>query len=523
MTFSKIKILLINPPFYRLFNISIPFLQLGLLSIGSTLKKDGHAVKVYDADLINKNYYEFMRRAASIDYPFSENLMDKFGEYKAKLDNLDYFVWKEVEDIIKKERPNIIGIGFTTDKYKSACNVAKIAKKIDKNIIVIIGGPHPTAMPEETIKEPFFDILVRGEGEHTVLELMKVFLEKGDLIKVKGITFKRGDEIQSTPDRPLIQNLDTLPFPARELLINEKDMPPDVMGNLITSRGCACGCTFCASNKLWGRTVRNRSPSVVIKEIKHIRKKYGTRNFIFWDDTFTADSRRVVEICSLIRKNNLRIQWACQTRVDNIYEKLLDKMWLSGLQTLCFGIESGDSGVLRKIKKGITVKQIKDSCFLAKKKGIKILTSFMIGYSEESEKSLNSTIVLFKELNPEYVAAAVSIPYPGTEDYDVLMQENRILTRNWWEYIPENCNIVKRAYINSKKLYQTLSEFKKYGLDIKKRTIQDDISIRSIITTLKRDILNPRQILFDFKKYRMYREMIKSGNPCKQLIEKEIL
>ncbi len=508
MTASQTKILLINPPLYRLFNLCIPFLQLGLLSIGATLKKNGYAVKVYDVDLVNNSSYDFLKRAAYVDYPFSENLMDRIAEYKASLDDPNYFIWKEIEETIRKEEPDIVGIGFTTDKYRSARNVSGIAKKINKDLIVIAGGPHPTAMPEETIKDSFFDIIVRGEGEDTILELIDALRNGRDLNGVRGITFNQDGRIISTPDRPLIQNIDKLPFPGRELLINEKNVPPIVMGNIITSRGCAYGCSFCASNKIWGRSVRHRSPEAVIEELKHIRINYGTRNFIFWDDTFTAERSRAAKISELIIKNNLKIQWSCQTRVDNIPEELLDKMRLAGLRTLCFGIESGDPGILRKIKKGITVKQIKEICFLVKKKGIKILTSFMIGYSEESEESLNSTIVLLKELNPDYLAAAISIPYPGTEDYNNLTKENRILTYDWYEYIPENHNIVRRLHIDSEKLYKALSGLRNFSLALKKKTMQNNISIRSVIDALKRDIFNPKQLLFDVKKYRMYKRNI---------------
>lgn len=416
---SQKRILLINPPFYRLMNSHFNGLSLGLCYIASVLKNGGHDVQIYNADYVGSNEYADQRK-----------IIQSYENYKEILNNIEHPLWNEIKVNIKRFSPDIIGITTLTGTYKSAENVARIAKSINNDIIVVVGGTHPTILPIETIKNKYFDYVIRREGEYTFLDIANGVGEEDIL----GLTYtNKKDEIINNPDREFIKDLDSLPYPARDLFLNDTEYTD--YGYIMTGRGCPHECTFCASKKIWGRKVRYRSAENVVGEVKYVYDKFGTRQFYFIDDTFTSNNNRAKRICELLLENKLDIQWICETRVDTLDEQLLNLMKAAGCIRTKIGVESGSERILKNIKKRITKKQIRDAVHLLKKVGIDFTVYLMIGFPGETNSDVRETIEFAKELDAKYYSLSILAPYPGTEIYEDIVKEGGIaLPKEHWEY-----------------------------------------------------------------------------------------
>jgi radical SAM superfamily enzyme YgiQ (UPF0313 family) len=412
------KILLINPPFYRLMDSHFNGLSLGLSYIASVVSKEGYDVKIFNADFECKKKYADLRK-----------IFEEYDNYKKILSDLNYPYWQEVKQQIEQFNPDIIGITVLTGTYKSAENVARIAKQVNKNIIVIVGGTHPTVMPKETIQNKYFDFVVRGEGEYTFLE----FIKGKPIEHIKGLTYiNNNGDVVNNPDREFIKDLDSVPFPGRSFYLNDKNHMD--FGYVMTGRGCPFECTFCASKKVWKKITRYRSPENVVREVEYVHKKYGTTFFYFVDDTFTLKKRRTKEICKLLLEKNLDITWICDTRVDTIDEELLSLMKKSGCVRVKLGVETGCDRLLSETKKGITKEQIRRAIALTKKVGVETTTYLMIGMPSETEEEIQETLNFARELESDYYSLSILAPYPGTEIYADVIEGGKKLPKEHWEY-----------------------------------------------------------------------------------------
>ena len=415
---SQKKILLVNPPFYRLMNSHFNGLSLGLSYIAAVLSKNGYEVRIYNAD------YE-----SSENYGDQRVIFESYDNYKKILFDFGHPLWLEIRETIERYSPDIIGITMLTGTYKSVENTGRIAKNLNEDVVVVVGGTHPTVLPEETIKNEYFDYVVRGEGEYTFLDLVN-----GERIEdIPGLTYvnKRG-KIVNNPNREFMSVLDSVPFPSRDIYLNDTSYMD--YGYIMTGRGCPFECTFCASKKVWGQHVRFRSPENVFEEIKHVNDKYGTTFFYFVDDTFSLNKKRAKKICELIVESNLDLDWICDTRVDTIDEDLLQLMKESGCVRVKMGVESGSERILRKVKKKITKKKVRDSVSIIKKVGIDLTIYLMIGFPSETEEEMQETLDFARELDPTYYSLSILAPYPGTEIYDDVIRSGIKLPKEHWEY-----------------------------------------------------------------------------------------
>jgi radical SAM superfamily enzyme YgiQ (UPF0313 family) len=368
-----------------------------------------------------------------------DTLNDKvYKKYIRVLNDIDDPLWKEVGRMISKQSPDIVGISATSGQYGSALNIAKIVKEFD-DIPVVMGGAHPTALPEETVKNEDVDIVVRGEGEYTFLDLVKK-IESGEEIKdVLGITYKEKDTIINNPNRPFIQNLDDLPFPARHLILNKEDYLPEAFGSILASRGCPYKCIFCAS-KNWNRKIRYRSPENVVDEIKYLHENFIIHTLRFDDADFLINKRIVSRICDLLIEEGLIINWRCQTRADEISDELAGKMALAGCTMIEVGVESGNDETLKRIRKGITVEQIKESRRIFRDNFIVFCANFIIGFPWETKKDIEEMASFMDELDADFDHVYVLAFYPGTDLYD--MYKNEVKDMDWRYYLiqrPEFC------------------------------------------------------------------------------------
>jgi radical SAM superfamily enzyme YgiQ (UPF0313 family) len=426
------SVLLINPPWYRFFGGEFSTFPLGICYLAGVLEKYGYDVSIYNADF-QAGFGVYKRWRISYDYGYLDFLKDDSAP-----------IWKEIEGVITQHSPDVVGITATTAKFGSALKVAGIAKKINPECKVVLGGVHPTLLPEESVRNEHIDIAVQGEGEYTLLEIMKKIDKISDdgklqetLREVKGITYKvkhnGGFKIIRNPRRSLIENLDELPFPARHLIYEKEKYPPYSFGNIFASRGCPYSCIFCSSHYMWYKRVRYRSPENIIAEIKHVQNKYRTNWFIFEDDTFTLKKSFVEAICDGILSEHLDIEWLCETRADMLSHELVRKMKKAGCKAVSIGVESGDEYTLRRIKKGITLKDIRKAKRILKENEIELRAFFMIGFPWETRAGIYKTVALMKELDPAIAVLSIVTPYPGTELYALCEAEKLLPTKIDWD------------------------------------------------------------------------------------------
>lgn len=402
---------------------------LGLAMLAAVLKKENYKVEIIDSVVLN----------------YSNNNILK---------------------IIKEKNPKIIGISATTPTYHRAKQLAEEIKKIFPDKLLVIGGHHITIMPKVILREKVFDIGVYGEGEVTIIELINSYKSSNysyrkflsnikNLKKINGISFKdkKGKVIVNKP-RELIKDLDSLPYPARELLLMEKYLPlpnqykrkPVV--HMIAIRGCPYNCSFCSNNKIFGRKIRYRSPEKVVEEIEYVMKKYGAKEISFWDDMMTVNKAWIHKFCNLIINKKIDIIWTCYARVDSVDGPMLRKMKKAGCWNIFFGFESGVQELLNNITKGITLEQIKNANDLCKKIGIEVRASFMIALPGETPELARKTIDFAKKLNPDYVQFCITTPYPGTALYENVKKYGKIIEDyskfNIWEPV-----FIPKGYKNS--------------------------------------------------------------------------
>jgi len=330
------------------------------------------------------------------------------------------------------ENCDFVGISSCTPSIKEAWKLAKIAKECGKT--VILGGPHPSAMPEESLRKKFIDIIVRGEGEETIKEICS----NKKLRNILGISYKNNGKIIHNPPRPFIKNLDSLPFPARHLFDLKKYHSElhrnKIIGDILTSRGCPYNCNFCYK-AVFGRVYRVRSPENVVQEWKEMIDM-GIKEIGIIDDNFSVNWERAIKICNMIINQGLRIDWSATggLRVDSVSKKLLLIMKKSGCYRIAFGAESGSQFILDKMGKNCTLGQIRNAVSLAKEVGLEVVLFFMIGNLYENEKTVQQTIDFAKELDSDYVQFTVATPYPGTQLYKTIKREGKFLVKNWEEY-----------------------------------------------------------------------------------------
>lgn len=352
----------------------------------------------------------------------------------------------KVEEVFKKKlkkvSPSVVGITSNSHERFYSFDVAKWTKEM-RNIKVVMGGPHVTFTAEETLKNiPYVDIIVRHEGELTMKELCNKLENAKPIDDVKGISFRdEKGEIHTNPPRPFIYDLDTLPFPARHLLNIEKydlflpipDKPR--VTSLITSRGCPFYCKFCSASIMSGNRIRMRSPKNCVDEIEQILFEYPYLEGLFvYDDHFTLNKRRVIDICEEIRKRGLHFRWGCYARVDSIDRELVRALKSSGCEMVSFGVESGSSKVLKMMNKKVTPKQIIEAIKTVKAEGMVARSSFLHRYPKEGFVDILRTYFLMAKagLSPhEVVKASYPIIFPGT----ALFKELQNL-----KYFPEGFN-----------------------------------------------------------------------------------
>ena len=348
---------------------------------------------------------------------------------------------EQLVDRLKKQNPDIIGISVTIMDIVRADEISKILKKELPNTLLVIGGPHVTGLPENTLKNTAFNLGVIGEGEFTMLEIAEQ-LRAGslDLESIKGIAYKKNGEIKINEPREVVQDLDSLPFPARHLYLPLGKYRPLIgsykkkpVAHLFTSRGCPYKCTFC-DRSIFGNRFRAMSAKKVVDEIEELITVYGAKEMQFYEDTFTLDKKRVYEIFEELERRKLKFPWSCLTRVNHVNRELLKAMKKAGCWRIMFGIESGDPRILKAMKKGATMEQGKNAIRWAKEAGLHVRASFIMGYPGETMESMNNTIKFAKEQPIDSANFYIIALHPGNELYEMAKKEGTILHEDYSQY-----------------------------------------------------------------------------------------
>ena len=321
-------------------------------------------------------------------------------------------------DIKMTNKFDVVVINTGTQTIDYDIRLSQKIKELKKPKVVLI-GVHSAYFHKELIK--YCDFVVRGEPDTVLVNLVKC-LERGqDIKKVRGITWKDKKRIHVNKDEKPIENLDSLPFQAIDLL-SKKYFDIITKGNpiafMITSRSCPFPCAFCSA-KFYSRRYRYRSAKHLFEEVKFLRDE-GFKDLTFFDDSFTVNKKRVMEICDLIQKEGLDVNWRCLSRVDTVDKEMLRKMRDSGCYQIQFGVESGDQRILDLMKKGTKVDKIREAFKLCDEIGLETVGFFMLGYPGETPESIDNTIKLASEMKPDFVTFNLFTPLPGSEIFDSL-------------------------------------------------------------------------------------------------------
>lgn len=424
------KILLIEPPFARFMGFYRYFFPFSLSSLSAYLKPQGHQILIYDAD--------------HADHPVdmtSQELLDVFPRYLEGLQNPEHPIWREAEEVMSEFRPDLIGLTYLSTKKGAVETLTRTAKRLFPEVPVVLGGSHPSFLPESSLEQTGADFVVMGEGEETLSELIR-YIETGDTrySDILGLAYRDpSGSIAKTAPRPMINDLDSLPFPDRESLYGLDSYRSDDMGMIMTSRGCPFNCTFCSS--LWGQRVRYRSIPNILSEIHYLQERFGTRNIYFKDDTFTANRKWVFGFCEALKRTNLSINWECLTRIELVNKELVLRMREAGMFNLKIGIETGSERLLRATNKKISLDQIKRGAAVLNELGQKWSAFFMLGYPDETEEEIRMSWQLIEEIRPTYVSMSILVPYPGCSTYYELLDTGTLGEDTDWNlYDPFSLN-----------------------------------------------------------------------------------
>ncbi len=345
--------------------------------------------------------------------------------------------YKALDQALDELKPELVGFTATTPLHPEVEKISGIVrKKVGRDVRIVYGGPHATALPEESLRETEVDIVVSSEGEITMSEIV----DGKPLADIKGIYYKDNGNVRSTPPRELIKDIDTLPFPALDLYDVTRYRSVELIGkasptiNIETSRGCPYACTYCNKN-ISGRLFRKKSPDRVIEEIKYVLR-LGAGEIHIADDQFTVDIERAKIICEKIIQAELKFPWNLINgiRVDRVDEEFLTLAKRAGCYQLAFGIESGDQASLDQVGKGLKLDDVVRGVKLTKKVGIECVGSFMLGLPGDTEESLKKTVDFALKLMPDYAKVTITIPYPGTVLFDDYDRRGLIKSKDWSKY-----------------------------------------------------------------------------------------
>ncbi len=362
--------------------------------------------------------------------------------------------WSELERELHSFAPDVLLLSITTPSLDDDTKAATLAKKVDPKILTVAKGAHFNTLDRESLeKYPALDVVLRGEYEETCKEIG----EGKPLDQIQGITWRNErSEIVQNPDRPFIADLDAIPFPARHLSKNALYVRPDngqLQTTILTNRGCPFHCIYCLANQVSGTKNRYRSVENVIAEIRECVEKHGIRSFLFRSDLFTQNKKWVIRLCQAILDSGLKIDWACNSRVDTLNPEVLGWMKKAGCWIIAFGVESGNQETLDRIDKAAKVEDSFKAIAMTREAGIKSSVYLLMGLPWDTRESIGELMEYARKLNPDVLEFFYTYPFPGTPLYETCVKEGLI----------RQGEIPREAYDNPAMpgLYLSIEDFRK--------------------------------------------------------------
>lgn len=355
------------------------------------------------------------------DLMYLAAVAEKAG-FEAKI--CDYSQGGDYEADLKDFQPDYLVVNIATPTLEHDLDAVKKAKEICPNIITVAKGAAFLTLAEKIVGEHNeLDFGILGEAEDT----LKDILENKSKNDISGIYYKENGEVKFTGKRPFIEDLDSLPFPARHLVDNNIYRRPDnnkVQATIKVSRGCPFHCFFCLATPVSGAKVRRRSPENIVAEIRECVEKYNIKNFLFWSDIFNIDKDWTMKLCQAIIDSGLKITWSANTRADTADLEMAEMMYKSGCRLVSIGVESGSQYMLEKMGKKITLNDVRRTVKVFKKAKIRIYNYFVIGLPWETEETVEETIKFAIELNSDFISFYTATPLPGSRFYDYASEHN---------------------------------------------------------------------------------------------------
>ncbi|MBZ0271180.1 B12-binding domain-containing radical SAM protein [bacterium] len=398
-------LLLIQPPNIEgtLFNLPGVEVPMSIMTVSAYLKREGYSTDIVDLTL-TKNPRDTLRR------------------------------------VLYGNAPEAVGITSYTSNMEIAGRIAQRVREAWPKARLVLGGFHPSALPEQTIREyPVFDAVVHGEGEETLTELMNAWGRGGSIANILGIGYLDGDEVRLNAPRPLMKDLNALPFPDRDSVPVTRYVPD--VGNyhslpttgILFSRGCPCPCGFC-SKSVFLDTVRYRTPENFCDEIRECQRRYGVNDFRLFDEGPTIRKRNMKVMCEEILRQGLKFTWNCFSRVDVVDEELLELMARAGCYHVIYGVETIVPETQERVKKRIDIERTKEVCRLTRKHGIECKANFILGFPWEGEEEAEMNVKFATQLDADLASFNLFKPMPGSPLYDEMTSKGEIFASSWEDF-----------------------------------------------------------------------------------------
>lgn len=456
------KILLINPPphipgensrFLEKSPMQTYTMPLGLGYIASALENAGNSVRLVDA-------------------------------YVKRLPHSD------IEEIIRDFEPDVIGITCLSDQRASWYKLVELIRSIDTRIKIVLGGAHPSLMPEQVLKRCLPDAIVIGEGDETIIDLLSAWEGGGHLSDVKGIAYMMDGEPVVTAPRERIQDIDRLRSPAFHLVdiddykgwdfmellsrLLGRERPPKY-ASISTSRGCVGDCGYCSAPLIWKRRWTQKGPISVVDEMEMLQRQYGIEFIIMNDDIFSVNQERIIAICDEIERRGLNILWGFETAVNFVSTELLRRAKNAGCCCILYGVESGSGSVLASISKRIREEDVVSAFRMTKDAGILSGAFLMVGNPSETEKSINDTIRLLRRIDPAIILPQIAMITPCTKTYRIAKEKGFIGDSYWLTDLPFPYYTCEQNLKTLLRWHRKIFYYKKTNIGIFLRTLRDYI------------------------------------------------
>ena len=454
---ENVKVLLIHPPcekeiYQRFLGLTAP--PTGLAYVAAALERE-HKVKIIDMPAGGKDIAN---------------------------------VKKEIEIF----KPDILGVYCATYRVDHANQVINTTKEVDTSIRTIMGGPHASLLAEDVLEEnPNLDAVVCGEGDITVPELVNAW-ESGEPTKVKGIVFRENGRIVRNPPRPLIDDLDSLPYPARHLLPMDRYRLFETfkIATMVSSRGCPYGCHYCSVSAIYGKKWRARSAKNVVDEMEYLCNNYDMDLIMFFDDNFDLDRKRTESICDEIMERGLDIPWGYESASMGTDRDHLKKLREAGCRILSYGIETSSQKSISTMKKNISTQEIREVMDASKDLGMLRIANVILGLPGETREDVIESIELMKELEPEYPLFFLPTPYPGTKFHETAEKMGVIKELDWSKYTTAN-PIIETQELSLKEIRELNTKaYKEFYL--RPKVIKNNL--RMLYKFIKEGVIKPRHI-----------------------------